>query len=120
MAKSKGLGDTIAKITEATGIKSVVGKISEVTGIPCGCERRQEWLNQVVSYEATVPHETKLVSQNIDDFCEGIYIFNRNLLFTRGENTYNYKIGDKILINIENPYFNDFQQYYSLGILSKE
>jgi hypothetical protein len=43
--KSKGLGDTIEKITTATGIKKVVDKISEATGKDCGCEGRKERLN---------------------------------------------------------------------------
>ena len=30
--KSKGLGDTIEKITKATGIKKIVKKISKATG----------------------------------------------------------------------------------------
>lgn len=38
--KSKGLGDTIAKITSAVGIK------------PCGgCKKRQEALNQAFPYK---------------------------------------------------------------------
>lgn len=43
--KSKGLGDTIEKITAATGIKKVVDKISEATGKDCGCEERKAKLN---------------------------------------------------------------------------
>lgn len=43
--KSKGLGDTIEKITTATGIKKVVDKISEATGKDCGCEERKARLN---------------------------------------------------------------------------
>lgn len=43
--KSKGLGDTIEKITTATGIKKVVDKISEATGKDCGCEERKAKLN---------------------------------------------------------------------------
>jgi hypothetical protein len=43
--KGKGLGDTIEKITTATGIKKVVDKISEATGKDCGCEERKERLN---------------------------------------------------------------------------
>ena len=42
---SKGLGDTIEKITTATGIKAVVDKVSEVTKKPCGCNKRKESLN---------------------------------------------------------------------------
>lgn len=42
---SQGLGDTITKITKATGVRKIVNKLSEVTGIPCGCEKRRELLN---------------------------------------------------------------------------
>jgi len=41
----KGLGDTIQKITAATGIEAAVEKISEATGKPCGCAKRKEALN---------------------------------------------------------------------------
>ena len=43
--KSKGLGDTIEKITAATGIKKVVEKVAEATGKECGCNKRKEILN---------------------------------------------------------------------------
>lgn len=43
--KSKGLGDTIEKITAATGIKKVVDTISEKTGKDCGCGGRKAALN---------------------------------------------------------------------------
>lgn len=43
--KSKGLGDTIEKITSATGIKKVVDTISEKTGKDCGCGKRKDALN---------------------------------------------------------------------------
>jgi len=49
--KSKGLGDTIEKITEATGIKTVVDAISEATGIDCGCGERKELLNKLFPYK---------------------------------------------------------------------
>ena len=48
MKKSKGLGDTIAKITEATGIKKVVKFIA---GDDCGCDERQEALNKLFPYK---------------------------------------------------------------------
>ena len=51
MNKSKGLGDTIEKITKATGIKAVVEKVSEVTGKPCGCQQRRDTLNRVFPYD---------------------------------------------------------------------
>ena len=50
LKKSIGLGDTIEKITEATGIKAVVDKVSEVTGFDCGCGKRKEILNRMFPY----------------------------------------------------------------------
>jgi len=46
--ESKGLGDTIEKITTATGIKSVVDKVSEGLNIPCGCKKKA--LNNMFLY----------------------------------------------------------------------
>ncbi len=48
--ESKGLGDTIEKITKATGIKSVVDKVSGGLNIPCGCQKRKEALNKAFPY----------------------------------------------------------------------
>lgn len=43
--ESKGLGDTIEKITTATGIKKVVETVSKASGKDCGCNARKEKLN---------------------------------------------------------------------------
>jgi hypothetical protein len=48
--KSKGLGDTIEKITTATGIKAVVEKVAQTTGKPCGCQERKDKLNRIFPY----------------------------------------------------------------------
>ena len=45
---SQGLGDTIAKVTEATGIKKAVKFLA---GEDCGCDERQERLNRVFKYK---------------------------------------------------------------------
>ena len=47
---SQGLGDTIDKVTTATGIKAVVEKVSEITKKPCNCGKRREALNKAVPY----------------------------------------------------------------------
>lgn len=48
--KSKGLGDTIDKITTATGIKKVVSMIStESSCLPC--EERRKKLNELFPYK---------------------------------------------------------------------
>ena len=46
-AASEGLGDSIEKITEATGIKAAVKFLA---GEDCGCDERREKLNELFSY----------------------------------------------------------------------
>ena len=49
--KDKGLGDTVERITKATGIKAVVDKVKDVTGWDCKCEERKEKLNKLFPYK---------------------------------------------------------------------
>ncbi len=49
MSKSKGLGDTVEKLTKATGIKKLVDFISGEKD--CGCEERKEMLNKLWKYK---------------------------------------------------------------------
>lgn len=46
-AESKGLGDTVEKVLEATGIAKVA---KWILGEDCGCEERKEKLNKLFSY----------------------------------------------------------------------
>tara|TARA_R100001129_G_scaffold159890_1_gene124273 strand:- start:132 stop:290 length:159 start_codon:yes stop_codon:yes gene_type:complete len=49
--KSRGLGDSIEKITKATGIKNVVNKVTKAVGVEdCGCGKRRDTLNRVFPY----------------------------------------------------------------------
>tara|TARA_R100000935_G_C2815352_1_gene157036 strand:+ start:758 stop:913 length:156 start_codon:yes stop_codon:yes gene_type:complete len=48
--KSRGLGDTVEKITTVTGIKKIVDKVSEITKKPCGCKKRKDALNEKFPY----------------------------------------------------------------------
>ena len=45
--KSRGLGDTVEKVTKATGIKTVVKWLA---GEDCGCDERKEKLNKMFPY----------------------------------------------------------------------
>jgi len=49
--ESKGIGDTIEKIAEATGVRKVVKVIENVTKKPCGCQKRKEKLNKAFPYK---------------------------------------------------------------------
>ena len=47
--KSKGLGDSIEKLTEATGIKKIITKAAGDKD--CGCNKRKEHLNKLFPYK---------------------------------------------------------------------
>lgn len=50
--QSKGLGDTIAKITHATGLDVVAEKVAKAVGKEdCGCNKRREKLNELFPYK---------------------------------------------------------------------
>ena len=50
-SKSKGLGDTIEKITKTTGVKRLVDLAAKKTGKPCGCAARKGALNKIFPYK---------------------------------------------------------------------
>ena len=63
---SDGLGDTVEKITKATGIKKAVKWLA---GEDCGCEQRQEKLNQMFRYKkpkCLTENEFNLIKTAID------------------------------------------------------
>lgn len=44
--KSRGFGDTVGKVTAATGVKRLVKVVTKAVGVEdCGCSNRQEELN---------------------------------------------------------------------------
>jgi len=62
--KSIGLGDSIAKITQATGIDKMAEGVAKAMGRKdCGCKKRQEALNKMFPYnegeEPTQENENK-------------------------------------------------------------
>lgn len=49
--RSRGLGDSIRKVTKATGVERVVKTVTRAVGIEdCGCDKRQDTLNRVFPY----------------------------------------------------------------------
>ena len=50
--KPKGLGDSIEKITKATGIKKIVDTVNNLRGVKdCGCNKRKKQLNKLFPYK---------------------------------------------------------------------
>jgi hypothetical protein len=44
--QSKGLGDDIKRITSATRLDELAKRIAQLLDEDCGCDDRQEWLNE--------------------------------------------------------------------------
>ena len=52
LSDAEGLGDTIAYLTELLKIDRAVKSVTQALGIEdCGCERRQEKLNEMFPYK---------------------------------------------------------------------
>lgn len=52
--ESRGLGDTIAKITSATKLDKLAETIAHAAGKQdCGCSKRQETLNTMFPYKSS-------------------------------------------------------------------
>jgi len=49
--ESKGLGDTVEKITKVTGIKAIVEAGAKVLKKDCGCSERKAMLNDKFPYK---------------------------------------------------------------------
>lgn len=53
--ESKGLGDTIAKITNFLGIDKVADAVAKLAGAEgCGCNERRQMLNDLFPYDGTI------------------------------------------------------------------
>lgn len=49
--ESKGIGDTIAKVTHATGLDKVAESVAKAIGKEdCGCAKRRQKLNDMFPY----------------------------------------------------------------------
>jgi hypothetical protein len=50
--ESKGLGDTIAKVTNTLGIDKLAEEVAQAMGkSDCGCKKRQQRLNELFPYK---------------------------------------------------------------------
>ena len=105
--QSKGVGDTVAKITKATGVDKLVKFIA---GEDCGCDDRQVKLNKLFSYK-------KINCISEDDYTYLNDFINSN----PRKATYNQRVR---LIKIHNNVFNTNQRDTScepcmIGIVKK-
>lgn len=78
MSKSKGIGDSIEKITKATGIdwfvRTFIGD--------CGCDDRKAWLNQKFPYKGELtPEEVQELDKIFDQPREVLSRKDANTIF---------------------------------------
>ena len=115
---SKGLGDTIAKITHYTGIAKVVEVVTEALGIEdCGCNgRREDWNNQH-PYEFTSP---PIYSPSNYPAAElGVYDVVHHINATKGGQEFEFIPGDKIWMTEEHLLYSDWPYYILIGAVKK-
>jgi hypothetical protein len=58
--RSKGLGDTVEKVLEVTGVAEVA---KAVLGDDCGCDKRKRWLNVAFPYAVPMNEVQKTLWQ---------------------------------------------------------
>ena len=108
--KSKGFGDTIAKITHATGLDILADTIAKAAGAEdCGCNKRRKILNKLVPYNSepldTISGKYEVI-QEIHCTLEGIgpTILNKGMILD---------------ITRIHPLYNDVEHYLKNDIIKK-
>tara|TARA_R110000803_G_scaffold200351_1_gene264683 strand:+ start:193 stop:570 length:378 start_codon:yes stop_codon:yes gene_type:complete len=96
--KSKGLGDTIEKITEVTGVKKATAFLF---GKDCGCDERKEKLNKLYPYR-----KPECLLQKEYKFLDSMYLDNPRTLSEED---------NKQLHSIYNRVFKDTKKATSCG-----
>ena len=120
--KSKGLGDTIAKITNATGLDIVADKIAKMAGKEdCGCGRRRQTLNEIFPYTKDNGVATgSVVNTEPLDEVEGTYLVLQEIHSTLPDvGEFTFQVGTELPITKEHPLYNDIPFYYEKNIVKK-
>jgi hypothetical protein len=118
-APSQGLGDTIAKITHATGLDVVADKVAKAMGKEdCGCNRRREKLNNLVPYNKI---------SNIDEYRESLknssssfilpttILINKNLSIQLNDKLVKYAKGEKVYVTKDHPITQSLEYFLKIG-----
>ena len=104
--KSKGLGDSIEKITKATGIKAATDWVFDKLGKDCGCDIRKERLNKMFPYK-----QIECLNEAEYMFLKAFFKVNK-LMLSASEQT--------ALLEIHNRVFNDTRKPSTCGSCVKE
>jgi hypothetical protein len=119
--KSKGLGDTIAKITNATGLDKVADAVAKAAGAEdCGCNKRRKTLNEIFPYAKKSTPKQPHVNTGPLLILHGKYEVLQEIhctLPTLGETTFTK--GTILVIDNLHPLYSDIPYYYKNNIVKK-
>jgi len=118
--KSKGFGDTIAKITHATGLNKVAEAVAKAAGHEdCGCGRRQDKLNELFPYKVEEKPQPKAPIAPLDEL-EGNYEVLEPIRFTLADgNPITLTVGSMLPIDKDHPLYKDVEYYHNNRIIKK-
>ena len=121
IGKSKGLGDTVTKITHALGLDKVADVIAKVAGKEdCGCGRRQNRLNDLFPYMIETKDKPTVIPPPPLDELEGNYEILQPIRFTLEDgNPIDLTVGSILPINKNHPLYKDAEYYHNNSIIKK-
>ncbi len=90
--QSKGLGDTIKKVTSALGIDKAVKYIFDKAGRDCGCDARQELLNKKFKYDTP----KCLEEEEYNYLKDNLYVFKKRNIINPDEQRQLIKIYNRV------------------------
>ena len=119
--KSKGLGDTIAKITNATGLDKVADTVAKAVGAEdCGCNKRRKTLNELFPYTKKTEIKKSYINTKPLDKITGKYEVIQEIHCTLpelGKTIFNK--GYILLIDKKHPLYKDISFYYKNNVIKK-
>ena len=121
--KSKGFGDTIAKITSATGIDKVADVVAKIAGKEdCGCNRRRKTLNEIFPYtkNTSLKEPPHINSKSLDEILGNYEIIQeiKSTIPKMGITTFTK--GTVLTIHSkDHPLYKDIPHYYKINSIKK-
>jgi hypothetical protein len=119
--ESKGLGDTIAKFTHATGLDKVAEATAKMAGLEdCGCNKRRRTLNEIFPYTSTSKTTGSVIPPAPLDEIAGNYLVLEEIHTTLPNiGAFTFNKGTKLLVNKDHPLYKDIPYYYEKNIVKK-
>jgi len=122
-APSKGLGDTIAKLTHAVGLDKLAEILAQAAGAEdCGCNERRHIVNDWYPYTtegSSPPPPPHINTQPLDENV-GNYLVLQEINITLPEiGPFTFTKGTELPITKEHPLYNDVPFYYKENIIKK-